>query len=140
MKPGETWQCPESVLAVHEGDWHAGADRYRAWAESWMQPPDVPQWMHEANGWVLMGVQNGIEFRRIPDVFRSAQWMGIDYLHVQGQGIDNMWFDSEGNRKSHPMTFLYPSPKFGTPEQLKSAVDAIHAEDGHVMFYYLYER
>jgi len=140
VRPGETWQCPRSVLAVHEGDWHAGADRYRAWAESWMQPPDVPQWMHEANGWVLMGVQNGIEFRRIPDVFRSAQWMGIDYLHVQGQGIDNMWFDAEGNRKSHPMTFLYPSPKFGTPQELKAAVDAIHARDGHVMFYYLYER
>lgn len=138
--PGETWDCPPAVLAVHDGDWHASADRYRAWARSWMQPPDVPQWMHDANGWVLMGVQNGIPFFRIPDIFRVAQWMGIEYLHVQGQGIDSMWFDEEGKRHGHAISYLYPSPMFGTPEELREAVRKIHDNDGRVMFYFLYER
>ncbi|NSW56261.1 MAG: hypothetical protein HPY44_09615 [Armatimonadetes bacterium] len=140
VKPGETWDCPESVLAVHQGDWHASADRYRAYSRSWMKPPDAPQWMHDANGWLLIGVQNGVPFHRIPDVYRTAQWMGIEYLHVQGQGIDNMWFDEEGKRHSHALSYLYPSPKFGTPAELKDAIRRIHDNDGHVMFYYLYER
>ena len=140
VKPGETWQSSEAVLAVHEGDWHASADRYRAWARSWMQAPDVPEWIRNADGWILMGVQNGIPFRRIPDIFRGAQWMGIDYLHVQGEGIDNMWFDEQGKRQFHALSYLYPSPKFGTPEELKQAVRKIHDQDGHVMFYFLYER
>jgi hypothetical protein len=140
VKPGETWQCPQAVLAVHEGDWHASADRYRAWAQGWMKRPNLPQWIREADGWVLMGVQNGIPFWRIPDIFRAAQWMGIEYLHVQGEGIDDMWFDAEGKRHSHEQTYLYPSPKFGTPEELKAAIRKIHEQGGHVMFYFLYER
>ena len=140
VAPGEVLDIPETVLAVHHGDWHASADRYRAWARSWMQPPDVPDWLHRADGWVLMGVQNGIPFHRIPDVYRSAEWMGIDYLHVQGQGIDNMWFDESGTRQVHALSYLYPSPKFGTPEELRRAVADIHDRSGHVMFYYLYER
>jgi hypothetical protein len=140
VKPGETWECPEAVLAVHEGDWHASADRYREWARSWMKPPDLPEWIRRADGWVLMGVQNGIPFWRIPDIYRAAEWMGIDYLHVQGEGIDNMWFDEEGNRHSHALSYLYPSPRFGTPDDLKAAVRTIHDRGGHVMFYFLYER
>ncbi|MEW6355540.1 MAG: DUF6259 domain-containing protein [Planctomycetota bacterium] len=140
VRPGETWLAPLSVLAVHEGDWHAAADRYRAWARSWMQKPDVPQWLHEANGWVLMGIQNNVPFHRIPDTFRQAQWMGIEYLHVQGEGIDNMWFDEKGERQGHTMTYLYPTPKYGTVDELKSAIKKIHDNDGHVMFYFLYER
>ena len=140
VKPGQSWRSPEAVLAVHEGDWHASADRYRAWAQSWMQRPDLPDWIRRADGWVLTGIQNGIPFRRLPDIYRTAQWMGIDYLHVQGEGIDNMWFDEDGTRHGHTMTYLYPSPRFGTPGELKQAVDTIHEQGGHVMFYFLYER
>ena len=140
VRPGETWPIPLSVLAVHEGDWHAAADRYREWARSWMQTPNVPQWMYDDNGWVLMGIQNGIPFHRIPDIFRQAQWMGVEYLHVQGEGIDNMWFDEAGNRHGHTMTYLYPAPKYGTVDELKSAIRTVHDRDGHIMFYFLYER
>jgi signal recognition particle subunit SRP54 len=77
-----------------------------------------------------MGVQNGIPFWRIPDIYSAAEWMGIDYLHVQGQAVDSMWFDAEGKRQGHAITFLYPSPKFGTPEGLRRAVRDIHARGG----------
>lgn len=140
VKPGRVWQAPDAVVAVHQGDWHASADRYRAWARTVMQPPDVPRWLREADGWVLMGVTNGTPFWQIPDVFRSALWMGVDYLHVQGQGIDAMSADAQGERQPRAMTYLYPSPHFGTPAELKGSVRKIHTAGGHVMFYYLYER
>ena len=140
IRPGQTWQAPEHVLLLHRGDWHAAADHYRAWARKWLGPPDVPAWVRNADGWVLMGVQNGVPFWRIPDVYRAAEWMGIDYLHVQGQGVDSMWLDAEGKRVGHPITFLYPSPMYGTPDDLKRAVRDIHDRAGHVMFYFLYER
>ena len=71
VKPGEKWKLPLSVLAVHEGDWHLSADRYREWARSWMKKPKVPQWMYDDNGWALMGIQNGHPFHRIPEIFRA---------------------------------------------------------------------
>ncbi|NOY82142.1 MAG: hypothetical protein GXP31_14185, partial [Kiritimatiellaeota bacterium] len=45
-----------------------------------------------------------------------------------------------GKRRSHPMTYPYPSPKFGTPAELETAVRRIHDRGGHVMFYFLFER
>ncbi|HOM82087.1 MAG: hypothetical protein GX785_18415 [Armatimonadetes bacterium] len=140
IRPNTTWTGPRHVLLIHAGDWHIAADRYREWARQWLGTPDVPRWIQEADGWVLMGVQNGVPFWRIPDVYRSAEWMGVDYLHVQGQAVDNMWFDADGKRHGHAITFLYPSPRFGTPEQLRQAVRDIHSRGGHVMFYFLYER
>jgi hypothetical protein len=31
--------------------------------------------MHDDNGWALMGMKNGIPYRRIPAMLRQAQWM-----------------------------------------------------------------
>lgn len=33
LQPGETWQSPPVGVAVHDGDWHNTADRYRHWLE-----------------------------------------------------------------------------------------------------------
>ncbi|MBM4083751.1 MAG: hypothetical protein FJ272_03090 [Planctomycetes bacterium] len=140
IAPKSAWKAPEHVLLVHAGDWHAAADRYREWARAWLGAPNVPQWIRDSDGWVLMGIQNGIPFWRIPHVYRSAEWMGLDYLHVQGEGVDNMWFDAEGKRQGHAMTFPFPSPKFGTVAELKQAIQETHDRNGHVMFYFVYER
>ncbi|MGI6082088.1 MAG: hypothetical protein ACOYEP_04370 [Limnochordia bacterium] len=37
-----SWRSPSYGVGVHDGDWHWGADRYRAWAERHMQSPRVP--------------------------------------------------------------------------------------------------
>ncbi len=138
--PGKDAAVPPVVLAVHAGDWHAAADRYRTWAQTWLPRPDIPAWLRNCDGWVLTGIQNGIMFRQLPDIYRSAEWMGVDFLHVQGEGIDNMWFDADGKQRSHPMTYPFPSPRFGTPAELETAVRRIHARGGYVMFYFLFER
>ncbi len=39
IEPGTSWQSPEIVLSTHEGDWHAGADKYRATLEGWYEKP-----------------------------------------------------------------------------------------------------
>ncbi len=31
-KPGQAWRSPTIGIGVHQGDWHATADRFRAWA------------------------------------------------------------------------------------------------------------
>ena len=51
IPPGGSWVSAPYVIGVHSGDWHWGADAYRCWAKSWMQKPDVPDWVKEADGW-----------------------------------------------------------------------------------------
>ena len=44
-------RLPEVVVGVHEGDWHWGADQYRAWAEPWMAAAKhVPDWFRDSLG------------------------------------------------------------------------------------------
>ena len=38
---GKTWLSPELVLSLHEGDWHAAADKYRASLEGWYRRPQT---------------------------------------------------------------------------------------------------
>ena len=46
-------QLPDVVVTAHEGDWHWGGDKYRAWAESWMRKKRrLPDWYRDAEGWV----------------------------------------------------------------------------------------
>lgn len=41
VSPGNTWRSPELVLSLHEGDWHAAADKYRASLDGWYQRPQT---------------------------------------------------------------------------------------------------
>ncbi|MBU0609135.1 MAG: hypothetical protein KKI08_14715 [Armatimonadetes bacterium] len=140
VRPGQSWNSPSVVLAQHPGDWHKGADIYRAWAEKTLRKPDVPQWMHDSNGWLLVGLQNDIPFRHLDDIYRTGAWMGLEYLHIQGQQMDWAWWDAEGNRHGHEVTFPYPSPRLGGAAELRDQIKQIHADGGHVMCYVLPDR
>jgi Domain of unknown function (DUF6259) len=41
VHPGKTWHSPELVLSLHEGDWHAAADKYRASLDGWYRRPQT---------------------------------------------------------------------------------------------------
>ena len=48
---GAAVEMPEVVVGVHEGDWHWGADQYRAWAEPWMtRAKRTPDWFRDDLG------------------------------------------------------------------------------------------
>ena len=64
VAPGTRWASDPFVVAVHEGDWHRGADIYSAWAHSWMKMPRPPRWLKMCDGWDDFGRDIGKEFAR----------------------------------------------------------------------------
>ena len=48
---GETWASDPVGIAPHAGDWHATADRLRAWLETWWSPPPTPRRLRSAIGY-----------------------------------------------------------------------------------------
>lgn len=87
LRPGESWTSPPVGLAVHTGDWHETADRYRAWFER-LYPPDRSRLSLRSR----MGFQNvffrgfdGTPIRPLEDVPRVAaigRKYGVDHLCV----------------------------------------------------------
>lgn len=70
LKPGESLELGEYVLSPHTGDWHVGADKYRAWVETWMRPAPKPDWLRHFNGWqrLIFRQQNGEILFRYTDL------------------------------------------------------------------------
>ena len=85
--PGQSWTSPAMALAVHGGDWHETADRYRAWFDAW-SPPDYSRPAVRSR----IGFQNvffrgfdGTPIRKldtIPQAAAAGRRYGVDVLCV----------------------------------------------------------
>jgi len=54
IKPGQKWVSDPVGVAPHTGDWHATADRLRAWLQTWWKAPDAPARLRGAIGYFNM--------------------------------------------------------------------------------------
>ena len=50
LRAGETFASQTFDLCPYTGDWHAAADRYRAWLAQWFVPPAMPDSVRELRG------------------------------------------------------------------------------------------
>jgi len=83
--PGRAWSSPRVGIGVHQGDWHATADRYRAWADSWWKAPATPERLKASIGFQNIQVHraDGLGLYRYEDIPRLAG-AGLKY------GVDDL--------------------------------------------------
>jgi hypothetical protein len=123
---GVTWQSPELALGIHAGDWHWGADRYRAWFESWSRKPDVPLEVQE-----MIGGLREIMIKR-PDGEVSHEYASMVTLARQvsasphgGPFLVAGWMH-DGHDTYYPE--YVPIPELGGREALVAALDGVHEQ------------
>lgn len=131
VKAGETWTSETAVLKLYCGDWHVAANTYRAWADTWMQKPNPPDWLRRATGWMLVlpKGQSGhifMDYSDLPDIMKEAQDVGLDMLLVFGwvkQGFDNLYPEYDLDEA------------MGGREGLEQALTQIRADGGRTLLY-----
>lgn len=132
IPPGKSWGSEPFVLGIHEGDWHWAADRYREWAESWMEKPKIPEWVKRSDGWYGIGFHRGgkskYRFSDIPQIFEEARELGLN--HVQ------FWGQMSGPRGGCCYRFYHPDPRLGSVEELKRSIRYVRGRGGHIGFYF----
>lgn len=130
---GDTWASPLLVATLHEGDWHRGADLYRAFRLRQGYPAARrPPWLDRSPGLVAhydFKYQNGgivHRFRDIPRLLAEARDLGLNHLLFAG------W-----HRGGFDCGFpLYePDEDLGSPHELETGVRSILDSGGHVTFY-----
>lgn len=133
-KAGEVSLEP-CVFALHEGDWHWGADEYRAWRESIADAAPRrhrPEWFEKSPGLVahydFKYQTHGVchKFKDIPALLEQARAMGLNHLLVSGWNYDG--FD-------HGFPQYWPDPELGTEQDLREAVHKVREMGGHLAFY-----
>ncbi|GAB2594531.1 DUF6259 domain-containing protein [Pseudactinotalea suaedae] len=130
IDPGETWQGAPVVLHPHDGDWHAAASRYRAWARSAYTWCDRPDWLQGFTGFQhLLGKTHLNEtyftFDRFAETFAQTQPRdGINVLMTYGhehRGCESADFD------------IQPAQSLGGSEGFAELARRVHAQGGRVM-------
>jgi hypothetical protein len=130
---GESWESPPLALGPHAGDWHWGADRYRAWLESWIIKANVPPNVREMIGGLReMGIKN-----RSGSVIHSYDEMPVLAGQVAksprgGPFMVAGWM-YDGHDTYYPEYRAIPS--LGGEETLKAAIAGVHRQGAVVTAY-----
>ena len=132
---GGSWDSDVCVAALHPGDWHWGADDYRAWRQFLPRPNadgHCPAWFEKSPGLVAhydFQYQGGGIVHRyadIPALYEKAVALGMRHLLLSG------WHEG-GFDNGFPLYRVNPS--LGTERELIDAVAKVRAAGGHVAFY-----
>ncbi|MDP6361382.1 MAG: DUF6259 domain-containing protein, partial [Planctomycetota bacterium] len=116
-------------VAIHEGDWHRGADLYRHWFYENMGRAEHPDWLRNADGWLAFMIMNSAApFKTLPKWYDIGRWHGMNFLQCWGQANKPV-----GNCCP---TYYYPSPFFGTVEEFAAANKAVRDAGGHIGYYF----
>jgi hypothetical protein len=86
-RPGGTWRSPTIGIGVHESDWHATADRFRSWLDTWWKAPKPPERLRQSIGFQVVLIRNfdGVpcnRFRDIPRLAAEGRKYGVDDLCI----------------------------------------------------------
>jgi hypothetical protein len=126
------WRSPQSLVRLHQGDWHADARTYREWADAkwWSQAPR-PEWVNQMHGWqrIILKHQYGeifYRYRDLVDVYEGGRPYGITCLLVFGWfkgGMDNDYPNYEAD------------DELGGAAALREAIAEVQRRGGRVILY-----
>lgn len=132
LRAGEVFETPPVYIALHQGDWHAGARIYRKWAEERLVKPSVPDWYLETPSWVWQGMKG--QYADRPDqLFSDLPEKSIRYAKY---GIDTLQVASymeHGHDTRYPD--YYAGESIGGEQGLVGAVNEIHRNSRRLTIY-----
>ncbi len=134
LNKGESYDTPDVVYALLDGDWHEGAKIYRRWMneENGYVPPTLPKWAKEFEGWsrVIFRTQSGeynYRFSDIPALFDAAKAAGLNTLFILG-------WPKGGFGRLRPDYYVDESQR----EDLLRGIKYVHDAGGKVIMYVSY--
>jgi len=131
LRPGESCELPPTVVHFHRGDWHAGADRYRRWADTWLTICPRPTWVDGGVSFQETGVyfptgRIAYSFSDMRQMAVAAQEYGVETIHLIG------W--EEGGWDAGLPVYT-PAPELGGWEGLRGGINDVHDIGGRVCLF-----
>lgn len=133
VRSGQSWTSADFVTLAHAGDWHAGADTYRAWFCSWAPPPDPPTWLKQCDGrieWTLPLDGSGRFDKDIPEMVALSKRLGLNFVRLGGQMIPSV---AAGKHRCN--RFPFPDPLMGSESEFTEVLDQVRRQGCRVAFY-----
>ena len=132
VREKETVNTAKVVVSLMDGDWRAGSEKYRKWAEgSWFVQREKPDWITNFTGWqrIILRHQYGESFWKYDELvqaYENGKKYGIDTLMVFG------WWKG---RFDNGYPLYEPDDALGGEDELKKAIAEIQRRGGNVILY-----
>jgi hypothetical protein len=120
VQPGASQHSEPLVFEPFAGDWHAGADIYKAWRGAWYKPPKTPQWVQDVHSWQQIQINSSEDRLSFPykDLVKYAetcQRWGVKAIQLTG-------WQKGGQDRDFPLHDI--DPRLGTSQEFKDAIAA----------------
>lgn len=122
IAPGGRWRSPELVVSLHEGDWHAAADRYRASLEGWYRKPDTPPAFRRAIG-TFNSFFTERDFMQISELAEDIRNYGLAHLVMWNFGDYYPKVLEPDDLSVNPPRLGQFAAQWGGPERLRAATE-----------------
>jgi hypothetical protein len=131
IRPNERWESKPFVLSPHVGTWHVGADKYRAWMNTWRKVRPKPKWVENTTGMylVILNQQYGDvmwRYDELPYLYQQAKAWGVDTVGLFG------WTEG-GHDNKYPV--YDPGDQLGGQAELRKGLKAVADAGGHTICY-----
>lgn len=120
IQPGEQRKLTPVMLQAYEGDWHKGADIYKAWRDARMTVHPCAHWVNEPHAWLQIQMNSPEDelrfpFTKLPEIAAECKKYGVKAIQLVG------WNDG-GQDQGNPSHDF--DPRLGTLEEFKAAIAA----------------
>ena len=119
--PGESRSLPPVALQPYAGDWHAGADVYTRWRDTWFRPATAPTWAQEPHSWQQLQINSAEDELRTP--FAELLAAGQECADRGVAAIQLVGWNDGGQDRNNPSHDA--EPRLGGVQDLADAVAAI---------------
>jgi hypothetical protein len=123
IQPGEQRTLTPIAIEIYRGGWQAGVDIYKAWRDSWMKPPAIPNWAREPHSWQQIHINSPEDELRVP--FTKLIHIGEECARHGVKAIQLVGWNDGGQDQGNPSHD--PDPRLGTFDELKQAIADIQA-------------
>ena len=132
VAPGQRRDSPDYVVDVRPGgDWHPGADVYRAWAAAHLKRPFLPEWTRRMDGWIEY------DSNVTPNTSVANMGLSEDYGVESGLGAymggNRLQADGPIEYVGFMQTYC---PAWGSLREYQDALREVRELGGHPTFYF----
>jgi hypothetical protein len=118
IHPEEEYHLKPIIMNPYMGGWHAGADFYKDWRETWRKELPVPEWATKVHSWQQLHILSAedrpvLTYPQLVEYCQECKDHSVDAIQLTG------WFRG-GQDRADPSHDIDPS--LGTWQELNDAI------------------
>ncbi len=130
-EPNSTKKLAPIGLRGYQGDWHAGADVYKEWRNTWFKTPHLPEWATEVHSWTMLRMNTPEEDYTIS--YKKFVEYGEEYAKYGVKAVQLIGWNIGGQDRDDPSQDT--DPNLGTWQEFHDAIAKVQSLGVNVILF-----